>query len=846
MPKKIYLVDTSHFIFRAYHALPPLTDPRGTPINAVYGFVNMVFRLLAKHRPDQIVFCLDSKTKGARYQMYPDYKANREEMPPDLAIQIPLVYEFLDNLGVSTVQVDGVEADDLIGSLALYWKVQGYHVVIVSGDKDFAQLVDDQVILYDSMNDVFYNTEGVIQKWGVPPSKMIPLLALTGDHSDNIPGVPGIGPKRAIQILTAVSSIDELYKKVDELKNILSDHVIKKLKEGEHSARISEKLVTINTQIDLPEGVRQLTVRPPNVQREKVIKFLLDHNFRSLLPQVDKIFNQANIDVTPNPLSRDAQISQLAIHPKPVTLDELTLKIKSQDPFWLVTNEQDQIVFIFESGPLIASAPINSPVIVESLSTRPLAGYDVKRIARKLELKACLVAWDHLLASYVLNPEDIKSLTELIQKTGQTDTWDPYQFHNHERLRQMLMEELGAELVDLLHKIEFPLCSILFNMERVGIKIDIDFLINESALLFQEIRTCEEHIYKLAGRSFNINSPIQLRHILFEKLNLPPPNRKTKTGFSTNSEVLENLRTFHPIVDWILKYRELSKLKSTYVDPLPQYADTNHRIHSYFMQTGTATGRLSSQNPNLQNIPIRTERGERLRQAFIAENNCLLGDFDYSQIELRILAHLSDDPALIKAFELGEDIHRLTASELFDVTLKSVTNEQRRIAKAVNFGILYGQGAFGLSESLHISQGEAKMIIDKHHMRFPRVWEFINQLIQEARKNGYVKTLFGRKRYLPSINSSNSKLKSQSERLAVNTPMQGSAADIVKLAMIKVTQNCKSTLVLQIHDELIFEAPQEVLTNELHKIKTVMESVYPLKVPLVVNGGIGTNWREIH
>jgi len=829
---KVYIVDTSSLIFRAFYAIPNLTSPRGEPVNALYGFINMTLKLISEKKPDHLLFCQDSKLKGQRHKIYPAYKANRGEMPEALTPQLPLISSFIDKMGYPRIQVEGVEADDIIGTLAHQLSLHNNDVIIVSSDKDFAQLINSKISMYDTMKDLFYRREDAIAKWGVTPEQMIDYLALIGDSSDNIPGVTGIGPKTAVSLLKQYSILDSIYQNLDQVKGATQ----KRLSENQKMAYLSKQLVTIDLHVDLKIEPHDLLRKP--TQTEEILSYIELYNFKSLLPVFKKLVNGHIAE----PVKAAAK-SSLTFHPFSVERAK-NLILSHSGNLWI--NMSEEAITLLKGSEAINVPSSSYDEISRALNTIPLSGSYLKSLAHRLQISDLKVTWDNSIAAYIANPgQSSLGLEDLTLKYLQKSLID---FASPIEAEMELAKELRYQLdsqFNIIFEIELPLLEILYKMERRGVLIDIDWLIEEGAHLFNDLKLIEAKIYQLTGKEFNINSPKQLANVLFEDLKLPAL-RKTKTGFSTDSEVLEALRGEHPVIDEILQFREISKLKSTYIDPLPQMADENSRIRTTFQQTVTSTGRLSSVNPNLQNIPIRTDRGERLRAAFIAPNGHALGAFDYSQIELRILAHVSEDPGLMSAFERSQDIHSATACEIFEIVLAEVTPDQRRIAKAVNFGIAYGQTAFGLSQSLGISRKAAQEIIDRYFQKFGKVREYISETIKYAKNLGYVETILGRRRYIPNILSSNMTLQKFAERAAINAPMQGSAADIVKLAMIRLSQSCQSKLILQVHDELIFEAPESLLRDEAQKIKSVMEMIVPLKVPLVVNFGIGKNWKEAH
>lgn len=826
----VYLVDTSSLIFRAFYAIPNLTSPQGVPVNALYGFINMTLKLLSEKQPNHLIFCQDSKVKGERYQIYPQYKANRGEMPEPLIPQMALISEFIDLMGLPRVQIEGVEADDIIGTLAHQLEKAGNQVVIVSSDKDFVQLITPQIRMYDTMKDIYYDRDLAFSKWAVTPEQMIDYLALVGDSSDNIPGVTGVGPKTACQLLAEFSSLDGIYQNLHTIKGATQ----KRLAENQAMAYLSKQLVTINLNIDLSLFLEKLLAsdRDPAV----ITSFLEHYNFKSLISAFGKLSE------SPASHQKPKRVSTLKSLDYSVPAVSAFIS-NSEGPLWI--DHCDSFISLSDGSLLIQIPKEESTQFASAIGLKSLSGSNLKNLAHALKLPHLKVTWDNSVAAYIASSGqsvDLESMSLKYLNTSVTQFTFPIEAQI--ALAPVLRHELNDQ-IKIVEEIEFPLIEILYEMELKGVLLDTDWLIQEGLTLFNELKLIESRIFNLTHKEFNISSPKQLSTILFEDLKLPA-KKKTKTGFSTDNEVLESLKDSHPVIAEILDFRELSKLKSTYIDPLPQMVDHQGRIHTTFQQMVTTTGRLSSTNPNLQNIPIRTERGERLRAAFMAPKGSLLGAFDYSQIELRVLAHFSQDPGLIKAFEQSQDIHSATASEIFETPLADISSDQRRIAKAVNFGIAYGQTAFGLSQTLGISRKEAQDIIDRYFGRFSKVRDYIQDTIETAKNQGYVETLLGRRRYIPDILSNNGNLQKFAERAAINAPMQGSSADLVKLAMIKVQQNCQSQLILQVHDELIFEAPTEILQAEAPQIKQLMESIIPLKVPLVVHYGLGLNWSEAH
>lgn len=862
--KKLFLVDVSSIFFRAFFALPPLTNEKGMPTNALYGFMSMTLKLLRDIKPDYLVFCFDTKEPSFRNEMYELYKANREEMPSDLIPQVPYVKKLTELLGIPILEMPGFEADDLIGTLTKKGLENHCQVVIVSGDKDFAQLVNQKVIMLDTMKDVTYDVDGVIAKWGVRPEQMIDYLALVGDSSDNIPGVKGIGPKGAQKLLHQFGTLEGIYQHLDEVPG---KALKAKLEESKGMAFLSQKLVTIHQDINIPQGFEDFKLRP--IAREELRSTLLDLGFKTFVRNIlgDGDGAQVGNSSSSSPTLEASQEAIASVAPASGQMRTVREKNKTrieeewslEDVATMVEPYSEVMVITTERGIYIGSGQVVARISGEPgglgkvLSSKLIkwTGFDLKEIWHQVQAVDPIPGWDMMLASYVLKPRSVGGFAEVYkEETGEAypDLPTPIQMLDcYERLQTVLKNKLDeAKGKEILEKFELPLAPVLYAMEKRGILIDVKELREQSSELGRDLRQLEEAIFAEAGGTFNIASPKQLAEILFHKLKLTP-GKKTKTGYSTDSEVLEKLLQEHPIAQLILDYRELAKLKSTYVDTLPALINPQtERLHTHFNQAGTTTGRLSSQNPNLQNIPIRTERGRAVRKAFIAKPGALLLSADYSQIELRILAHMSGDEALIRAFSSDQDIHSATAAEVFSVPLHEVSPELRRKAKAINFGIAYGQGAFGLSESLGISRGEAAEIIGRYFQRFSHVKEYMDSVVKEAVQVGYVTTMFGRRRYITELASKSMAVKKFGERAAINAPIQGSASDLVKLAMIQLYQDLEWPMLLQVHDELVFEVPEDEVDEAKGRIKEIMEGVCSLKVPLIVNVGSGPNWEQAH
>ena len=856
--KTLYLVDASNMFYRAFFAIPPMSNEKGTPTNALYGFISMSMKLLRDVKPDYLVYCFDRKEPSFRNELYEDYKANREEMPDDLKPQIPYLKQIATAMGLAQIEQEGYEADDMIGTMTMLGVKNKMQVVIVSGDKDFAQLVRPGVSLYDTMKDVRLDVDGVKAKFGVRPDQMIDYQAMVGDSSDNVPGVRGIGPKGAEKLLKEYETLDNIYEHIDEIKGATQ----KKLIENKEMAYLSRKLCTIVSDVKVDVNFEELKPKPVE---EAVLRPLLDElGFRSFQK---KFFSNDKSSAAPSAGAKKVKIEAPEVAEKPKakkaaggfgpqkwteeewTVADLAKKIEPYSEIWALLSERG--LYLGYNGKAL-KVPADESDIGEALCRKNLRwkGYDVKQVLKALRCENAMVIWDGMLAAYIARANVIGDFEETYEQyCGRKlpDFCTPAeQFTAHQEMEVLLREKLvQQDGIGVLEKFDLPLVPVLADMERKGVLLDFEELKTQSRSLNEDIQRLEKGIHKEAGETFNIGSPKQLGAVLFDKLKLPP-GKKTKTGYSTDSEVLESLAPRHAIAKMILEYRELTKLKSTYVDALPALVANDGRVHTRLNQAATSTGRLSSTNPNLQNIPIRTERGRLVRKAFVADPGHCLISADYSQIELRVLAHITEDEGLTSAFKADLDIHAATAAEVFNVPIEKVTDENRRIAKAVNFGIAYGQGAFGLADTLGIERGEASEIIKRYFNRFPGVKQYMETTMREGIETGYVTTLFGRRRYIDELKSKNPMLRRAGERAAINAPIQGTASDLVKLAMIQVHQSLPIPLLLQVHDELLFECPQEDAKEMAEEVKRIMESVYELKVPLKVNVGIGDNWDDAH
>ncbi|RME17498.1 MAG: DNA polymerase I [Bdellovibrio sp.] len=846
--KSLYLVDVSNMFFRAYYAIPHLNTSKGLPTNALYGFLTMTLKLLKKIKPDYIAYCFDLKEPSFRAEIYEDYKANREEMPDDLVPQMPYMRQLTESLGIPVLEKPGYEADDLIGTLVKKGRRAGLEVVIVSGDKDFAQLIEPHVYLYDTMRNIKYDVQGVVEKWGVYPEQMVDYLAIVGDSSDNIPGVKGIGPKGAQKLLAEFKTLDGIYKNLDKIK---SESIRRKLIESKDNAYLAKKLVTIVTDVDLGIKIEDLKIR--KVDEEKLRSLLEELEFESFLNKlIDKKSSTSHSPKKSQKPSSQSSSDSFFSDLKEVSwsLEEIEKNISYYEEVWFALNERGLCLGYKDLAIYIDP----SQELGEVLESKFLywKGFDIKSVWHALEIKTPeppLV--DEMLSAYVLKAGAIKSLEEVyLQYTRKKlpELTSPKDIlEAEEELSSVLENQLEKVNGDkVLEEMELPLVPILYHMERKGICLDTQLLKKQSQKLAKDIRSLEKKIFKEAGQSFNVASTKQLAEVLFVHMGLPP-GKKTKTGYSTSSDVLQKLAPLYPICRYVLEFRELTKLKSTYVDALPQLVNPKTgRLHTQFRQALTSTGRLSSFNPNLQNIPIRTERGREVRRAFVAPKGHLLLSVDYSQIELRVLAEITGDEGLCQAFKEEKDIHAATAALIFDVDYEDVTSEQRTSAKAVNYGIAYGQGAYGLSESLGISRKEASEIIENYFHRFPKVKAYMDDIVKVAKKQGYVETLYGRRRYIEELQSKNKNLIKFGERAAINAPIQGTASDIMKKAMIAVFDEVSSPLLLQVHDELIFECPEDKVEKEAKQIKSIMENIVSFKVPLKVNIAWGKNWEDAH
>jgi DNA polymerase I len=883
----LYIIDGNSYIYRAFYAVRGLSTSTGLPTNAVFGFANMLLKIVKEKSPELLAIVFDPKGPTRRHQEFKDYKANRPPMPRDLVPQIPYIHRFVEAFRIPVFVLDGQEADDVIATLARKAEAEGMDITIVTGDKDILQLIGPHIKVYDTLKEKVYGSKDVEERFGVPPDRVIEIMGLMGDASDNIPGVPGIGEKTAQALIKEYGTIENLLSRADEVKR---PKLRQSLREFAHLARLSRELAQLRADIPLEIDYKSLEMKPPD--NAALLKLMKELEFSMLMKYVTRepeqdadyrtIVDEAGFQDMLYTLSSAEEIcfdtETTSLNPLLAELVGISFAVTPHHAYYLPLGHRypgapGQIAV---DRALAALAPIMANPAIKKIGQN--IKYDLL-VLQNYGISVQGISFDTMIASYLLNPGkashsldaialeylDYKTITYAdVTGTGKkqigfadVDVKTATRYSGEDaditlRLKQMLAPMLQEQNLDkLFREIEMPLMEVLADMERTGVKIDPVFLKDISDKLKHEIAVIEKTIYELAGMEFNINSPKQLAEILFGKLQLTPVKR-TKTGFSTNVDVLEELAHLHPLPAEILKYRTLAKLKSTYVDALPLMINPRTgRLHTSLNQTVTATGRLSSSEPNLQNIPIRTDVGREIRRAFIAEQDSSLLSADYSQIELRILAHMSGDPALIQTFHNDEDVHTRTASEIFGLSPDEITSEMRRKAKAVNFGIIYGISAFGLAQDIGVSNTEAKRYIDNYFSRYSRVREFIEHTIDDAKTNGYVTTLFGRRRFIPEITSSTGAVRSFGERTAVNTPIQGTAADLIKLAMIHIQsllkqQKMKSKMILQVHDELVFEVPIEEIERVQKLVKERMEGVLALSIPIKVDIGVGKNWDEAH
>lgn len=881
---RLFLIDGSSYIYRAFYAIRHLSNSKGLPTNAIYGFTQMLLKVLKDHRPDYLAVVFDSKAPTFRSEAFKEYKANRPAMPEGLIPQIPYIKRIIEGYRIATLEMDGYEADDLIGTVAKGLESE-VDVVVITGDKDLLQLVGDRIQVYDTMKEKRFGEEEVIERFGVRPEQVVEVMGLAGDAIDNIPGVPGIGEKTAIELIKTFGSIENLLNHLDQVPQ-------KKLKEKLENhgelARLSRKLATLRT--DVPIACRKEDFALSSPDPGSLRGLFKELEFNKLLRELPEEVPQGKADRDYRLVTdRDGFLSLLhdLRESKCFAIDVETTSLYPMwaKPVGISFSHTPHQAFYIPIGHRHGEQLPLSWVLQE---LKPLLEDEgVKKVGQNIKYDWIVlkhhgitmrgILCDTMIASYLLNPtKHNHNLNEIAREYldrevtdykevtgGKGVTFDQVDLEKARdyscedadvtfQLFHLLLPKLkegGFE--DLFNRIEMPLAIVLAKMEMNGVKIDIDLLSDFSKEIENHLRLKMDQIHGLAGEDFNINSSQQLGKILFDKLKLPVI-KKTKTGYSTDMEVLEKLSLHHDLPLEILGYRSLSKLKSTYIDALPKllHPETG-RVHTSYNQTVTATGRLSSSDPNLQNIPIRTEEGNRIRQAFIPEKGYVIVSADYSQIELRILAHLSRDEVLIEAFRRDEDVHSRTASEIFGVPMEKVTPLMRREAKVINFGIIYGMSAYGLSQQLKIEPKIAQTYIDEYFKKYAGVQTYIQTSLEEVRRKGFVTTLLNRRRYLPEILSPTVAIRQASERMAINTPLQGTAADIIKVAMIRIQDRLENLplstkMIMQVHDELVFEVPEEEIEKALSMIRTEMETVMELSIPLKVSIHSGKNWAEAH
>ncbi len=860
MGEELVLIDGANHAFRAFYALPPISTSSGFPTGALFGFAGMLWDLVFQDDPpSHAAIAFDTPGPTFRKQRYPPYKAQRKPVPPELIQQLPHIRRLAEAFGVAYLEKEGFEADDIIATIVQRAVQEGLPVRIISTDKDLMQLVADRVVTEDTISGAVYDRAGVIRKWGVPPERLRDLLALQGDSSDNIPGVPGIGPKKAKALLDVFHTVPDMLKQIDRIDNARIRELVRKHAED---VVLSYELVTLHTQVPIPVDLDAMRIAPPDPDR--CIPIFEEFEFRRFVQQIEIERNRLNTapivtadghEVLEQLAADVAGAREVAIETVvPPTPGALTVAIAvDATRVWRIDISPDR--------PDTPAATWLRAFLADPAAGK--VGHDVKANMANLArvgLSLANVAGDTMVAGYLEQSSRSTyafwDLLEEVTNKGRPRTRradEPLQvaahlLDVHTRLASRLDED---GMTDLYRRIELPLIPVLHLMERTGIRVDVERLRAYSEELAGALERSEKRIQELAGEPVNPSSPKQLQKVLFDKLKLRVV-KKTKTGPSTDQSVLEVLAAEHPLPGEILAYRSIAKLKNTYVDPLPELVDPEtSRIHTSFNQTVTSTGRLSSSDPNLQNIPVREEEGRRIRRAFVAAPGYLLLSADYSQIELRLLAHFCGDETLLGAFESGLDVHAATAAELFGVPVGLVTPQMRRSAKAINFGILYGMGAFRLARDLRIPRKEAQRHIDRYFERYGRVRAYLDETLESGRKKGYVSTLFNRRRYLPDLNASNRTARQAAERMAINMPIQGSAADIIKLAMIKTQEQLdregsSARLLLQVHDELVLEVPERELDRTAELVKESMENVVELKCRLVVDIGHGTNWAEAH
>ncbi|RKY32957.1 MAG: DNA polymerase I [Candidatus Omnitrophota bacterium] len=838
----LFLIDANAFCYRAFYAIKNLATSSGQPTNAVYGFTNMLNKILKEKKPKYLAVCFDVSRKTFRQKKFSDYKIQRPPMPEDLLSQIPIIKEVISAYRITIFEKDGYEADDIIATINKKAKKEGLDVTIVSSDKDILQLVDKETKVFSPYKDegVTYDAKKVVARYQVSPRDIPDIIALMGDDADNIPGVAGIGEKTAVSLIKDFGSLDKMLKNIDKikqekLKNAIRDNLDK--------IRLSRELAVLDDNVDLSFEIDKLEVSEPDYKElTRIFKNLEFKSFLKDLPSQDE-----------GPLPEEKEVSS--------DLNRLNSLLKIKDELILAGQDAKYFYFYCENEVFKAPAKNKETKIILSNPAVKKIGHDLKKIKTTLAKSNIMLEglyFDTMVAAYLLNPS--KSGYELnevvwdyLGKSIKPEALDALKTVSYiKELRPKLGRELqDKKLSSLFKDIEMPLVSVLADMEITGIKIDLKLLAGVSRDCEKKLTTLIKEIYGLSGCEFNINSPKQLREVLFEKLELPVVKR-TKTGPSTDEEVLKKLAAKHNLPALLLEYRQLVKIKTTYVDALPQLIDSRTgRLHSSFNQTVTETGRLSSSSPNLQNLPIKTELGRNIRKAVVAfEKDSFILSCDYSQIELRVLAHISEDENLISAFKNNKDVHRMTAALIYEEDEQNINEDMRNTAKRINFGIIYGLSSYGLSRDLGIDLAQAQSFIDAYFLRYPKVKDYTLKQIEEARGRGFVTTISGRRRYLPEINNKNMAMRQIAERQAINTPVQGSASDLIKMTMVGISKeikkkNLRSKMILQVHDELVFDVPEQERDNFISLARERMENVLELKVPIKVDMKMGKNWLEM-
>ncbi|MFA6321803.1 MAG: DNA polymerase I [Candidatus Omnitrophota bacterium] len=879
--KRLFLIDGNSFCYRAFYAIRALTNSKGRPTNAIYGFVTMLNKIVKENKPDMLAVAFDLKGPTFRHKKYEDYKIQRKPMPDDLVGQMPCIKDVVAAYNIPIFEVQGYEADDVLATLAKKAEAKDIETFIVTGDKDALQIVNSHIKVYSTHKEgLIYDAGKVKEEYGVEPVHMVDIMGLMGDAIDNIPGVKGIGEKTAVELIKEFGSIDGLYENIDKVKGARN----RILTENKDMAYLSRELAVLDENVPINIDFKELELKEPD--QEKLLGFFKEFEFKSLLKDVTP---KGTLKSTYELVEDEKRFLKIAEELSGLKEFAFDFETTSEDP---MLAKLVGVSFSWKVGQA-HYVPMNTSLTPEKVlkELKPIFENEkIKKIGQNIKYEYIVLAnygielkgisFDTMVASYVLNPsklnhnlEDIcleylshkmtTPIQELLGKGKTAITMDQVDVKKVSdyccedsdvtlRLKNILEKEMSDKGLDkLFNDVEIPLIKVLATIEINGVAIDKDYLDVLSKEMECRLDKLTKEIYEIAGEEFNINSPKQLSKILFEKLKLPIV-KKTKTGISTNEEVLVKLAAEHKLPKMLLEYRELAKLKSTYIDSLPELVNPKTaRVHASFNQTVTATGRLSSSGPNLQNIPIRTEEGKKIRKAFISssKDNVLLSA-DYSQIELRILAHMSGDKQLAKAFKEGLDIHSFTASLVFGIKEDEITSEMRSMAKTVNFGIVYGMSPYGLSQALNIGVDKAKEFIDAYFERYPDVKVYLEGLIKEARDNGFVATILGRRRYIPEINNPDMRIRQFAERTAINAPIQGSAADVIKVAMIaideKLAKNKMETkMILQVHDELVFDVPKNELEKARKIVKEGMEDIIKLKVPVEAHIEVGKNWLEM-